>query len=156
MVKMMFKKISQLINRNKEDAEVLPDERTIQCAAVALLIETMKADYLDDPLEEKVILDSVKELYSLSDEDASQLIEDAKQIANSAVSLQGFTRLLHEQLEVAEKERVISVMWKIALADNNLDRYEDYIISKISELLYVDRSRLMKLKHDAKSSLSST
>jgi uncharacterized tellurite resistance protein B-like protein len=153
---MMFKKISQLINRNKEDAEVLPDERTIQCAAVALLIETMKADYLDDPLEEKVILDSVKELYSLSDEDASQLIEDAKQIANSAVSLQGFTRLLHEQLEVAEKERVISVMWKIALADNNLDRYEDYIISKISELLYVDRSRLMKLKHDAKSSLSST
>jgi uncharacterized tellurite resistance protein B-like protein len=155
-VKMMFKKISQLINRNKEDAEVLPDERTIQCAAVALLIETMKADYLDDPLEEKVILDSVKELYSLSDEDASQLIEDAKQIANSAVSLQGFTRLLHEQLEVAEKERVISVMWKIALADNNLDRYEDYIISKISELLYVDRSRLMKLKHDAKSSLSST
>ena len=136
---MMFKKISQLINRNKEDAEVLPDERTIQCAAVALLIETMKADYLDDPLEEKVILDSVKELYSLSDEDASQLIEDAKQIANSAVSLQGFTRLLHEQLEVAEKERVISVMWKIALADNNLDRYEDYIISKISELLYVDR-----------------
>mgnify|MGYP002629231455 CR=1 FL=1 len=155
-MKMMFKKISQLINRNKEDAEVLPDERTIQCAAVALLIETMKADYLDDPLEEKVILDSVKELYSLSDEDASQLIEDAKQIANSAVSLQGFTRLLHEQLEVAEKERVISVMWKIALADNNLDRYEDYIISKISELLYVDRSRLMKLKHDAKSSLSST
>ena len=152
----MFKKISQLINRNKEDAEVLPDERTIQCAAVALLIETMKADYLDDPLEEKVILDSVKELYSLSDEDASQLIEDAKQIANSAVSLQGFTRLLHEQLEVVEKERVISVMWKIALADNNLDRYEDYIISKISELLYVDRSRLMKLKHDAKSSLSST
>ena len=138
-MKMMFKKISQLINRNKEDAEVLPDERTIQCAAVALLIETMKADYLDDPLEEKVILDSVKELYSLSDEDASQLIEDAKQIANSAVSLQGFTRLLHEQLEVAEKERVISVMWKIALADNNLDRYEDYIISKISELLYVDR-----------------
>ena len=155
-MKMMFKKISQLINRNKEDAEVLPDERTIQCAAVALLIETMKADYLDDPLEEKVILDSVKELYSLSDEDASQLIEDAKQIANSAVSLQGFTRLLHEQLEVAEKERVISVMWKIALADNNLDRYEDYIISKISELLYVARSRLMKLKHDAKSSLSST
>ena len=155
-MKMMFKKISQLINRNKEDAEVLPDERTIQCAAVALLIETMKTDYLDDPLEEKVILDSVKELYSLSDEDASQLVEDAKQIANSAVSLQGFTRLLHEQLEVAEKERVISVMWKIALADNNLDRYEDYIISKISELLYVDRSRLMKLKHDAKSSLSST
>jgi uncharacterized tellurite resistance protein B-like protein len=152
----MFKKISQLMNRNKEDDDVLPDERTIQCAAVALLVETMKADYVDDPLEEKVMLDSVKELYSLSDKDSAQLIEDAKQMADSAVSLQGFTRLLHEQLEVSEKERVISAMWKVALADNNLDRYEDYIISKISELLYIDRSRLMKLKNDAKSELPST
>lgn len=144
------------MNRNKEDDDVLPDERTIQCAAVALLVETMKADYVDDPLEEKVMLDSVKELYSLSDKDSAQLIEDAKQMADSAVSLQGFTRLLHEQLEVSEKERVISAMWKVALADNNLDRYEDYIISKISELLYIDRSRLMKLKNDAKSELPST
>lgn len=144
------------MNRNKEDDDVLPDERTIQCAAVALLVETMKADYVDDPLEEKVMLDSVKELYSLSDKDSAQLIEDAKQMADAAVSLQGFTRLLHEQLEVSEKERVISAMWKVALADNNLDRYEDYIISKISELLYIDRSRLMKLKNDAKSELPST
>jgi uncharacterized tellurite resistance protein B-like protein len=109
----------------------------------------MKADYEEDPIEEKVILDSVQELYGLSDIDASRLIHDAKEMAESAVSLQGFTRLLHDNLEVAEKEQVISAMWKVALSDNNLDRYEDYIISKISELLYIDRMRLMKLKHDA-------
>ena len=34
-------------------------------------------------------------------------------------------------------------------ADGRLDKYEDSLVLKISDLLYVSRARVMRLKHDA-------
>jgi uncharacterized tellurite resistance protein B-like protein len=45
-----------------------------------------------------------------------------------------------------EKEAVIEMLWRIALADHDLDKYEDYMIGKIAELLYVYRGDVLRLK----------
>ena len=45
----------------------------------------------------------------------------------------------------AEKEAVIEMLWQIALADQDLDKYEDYMIGKIAELLYIYRGDVMRL-----------
>ena len=60
-----------------------------------------------------------------------------------------FTQLLHENLSENEKARIIALLWKIAYADGRLDKYEDSLVLKISDLLYVSRGRVMRLKHDA-------
>ena len=37
-------------------------------------------------------------------------------------------------------------LWDIAYADGRIDKYEDYTIRKISDLLYVKHSDFMKAK----------
>jgi uncharacterized tellurite resistance protein B-like protein len=41
------------------------------------------------------------------------------------------------------------MLWQIAYADSKLDKYENALVLKISDLLYVSRPRVMRLKHDA-------
>jgi len=60
---------------------------------------------------------------------------------------------LHKHLDDAEKARIISLLWQVAYADGRLDKYEDSLVLKISDLLYVSRGRVMRLKHDAQQSV---
>jgi uncharacterized tellurite resistance protein B-like protein len=41
------------------------------------------------------------------------------------------------------------LLWQIAYADGRLDKYEDSLVLKISDLLHVSRGLVMRLKHDA-------
>jgi len=43
----------------------------------------------------------------------------------------------------------ISLLWQVAYVDGRLDKYEDSLVLKISELLYVSCGRVKHLKHDA-------
>jgi uncharacterized tellurite resistance protein B-like protein len=63
------------------------------------------------------------------------------------VELQAFTRRLHEQLTEAEKHRVIEMLWKVALADQHLDKHEDHLIRRIADLLYVPHRDLIRIRN---------
>ena len=56
---------------------------------------------------------------------------------------------MHKHLDEAEKARIVGLLWQIAYADGHLDKYEDSLVLKVSDLLYVSRGRVMRLKHDA-------
>ncbi len=43
----------------------------------------------------------------------------------------------------------MGLLWQVAYADGRLDKYEDSLVLKISDLLHVSRGRVMRLKHDA-------
>ena len=60
-------------------------------------------------------------------------------------------QLLNKTLTEKDKERVVLLLWQIAYADGRLDKYEDSMVSKIADLLYVSRVRVMRLKHDVNS-----
>ena len=56
---------------------------------------------------------------------------------------------MHAHLHEREKERIVGLLWQIAYADGELDKYENSLVLKISDLLHVNRARVMRLKHDA-------
>jgi len=39
------------------------------------------------------------------------------------------------------------MLWRVALADRHLDKYEDYLIGKVAELLYVARGDVIRLRN---------
>ena len=47
---------------------------------------------------------------------------------------------------------MIENMWRIAYSDSNLDKYEEYLIRKISELTYVSHKDFIRAKHIARRS----
>jgi uncharacterized tellurite resistance protein B-like protein len=54
-----------------------------------------------------------------------------------------------EESEFDHVLNLIEARWQIAYADGRLDKYEDSLVLKISDLLYVSRGLVMRLKHDA-------
>ena len=76
------------------------------------------------------------------------LFLEAEKIADNSVSLHEFTRTLHETLNEEAKNEIIEMLWRLALVDDSLDRYEDYLVRKIADLLYVSNSTVLRIKHD--------
>ena len=127
-----------------------PDrDGAIRLATAVLMIDGARADHVFDESEVERILKLFEVHFKLTAEEAGQLINAASDRADEAVSAYEFTQLLHEHLDETEKARIVALLWQIAYADGRLDKYEDAFVLKISDLLYVSRGRVMRLKHDA-------
>jgi uncharacterized tellurite resistance protein B-like protein len=122
-------------------------EQGLRVATALLMIEVARADYADDLAEDAAMQESLEQLFSLDSVEAKLLLEEARREADHAVELQQFTRRLHEQLSVAEKHRVVEMLWRVAFADRRLDKHEDHLVGRIAELLYVSRSDLIRIRN---------
>jgi uncharacterized tellurite resistance protein B-like protein len=135
--------------RDNHDPEAR--EHGLRVATALLLIEVARADYADDLAEDATMLASLKQFFALDDTAAALLLEEARRTADRAVELQQFTRRLHEQLSVSEKQRVIEMLWQVALADRKLDKHEDHLVRRLAELLYVPHSDVIRIRNRVRS-----
>jgi len=144
--------ISQLKNLLLGSSELeKPDsggEDTLELAVAALMVEMARADFSEDQSEENEIKQLLESHFELTEQESADLLGRARTAVDDSVSLYDFTRTLHDVLDEQEKRKVILMLWKIALADNSLDKYEDYLIGKLAELLYVPRGDVIRLKYE--------
>lgn len=151
---MIKRLIDQVVNviATPERGDVSEQERedALRLATAVLMIDVARADHEFDESEFDRILELVRAHFKLDPEAAAQLVVAANERSDEAVSAYEFTQLLHEHLDEDEKARIVALLWQIAYADGRLDKYEDAFVLKISDLLYVSRGRVMRLKHDAR------
>ncbi len=119
----------------------------IQLATVVLMIEMARADFHQDDLEDQKIIDLLEHHFDLSHEDAVALFTRGQKKADDSVSLHEFTSTLHTNLSQADKEEVIGLLWQLAMVDEKLDRYEDYLVRKVADLLYVSNTVVLRIRH---------
>ena len=121
----------------------------IQLATATLMAEVAQADgqFTDDARQALESLLTTR--FSLSPDDCATIVASGVASAEQAVSLQGFTRSLHEALDDQEKSKIVGMLWQVAAADGDIDANEDARIAQIGELLYVPRSIVLKLKAEA-------
>lgn len=148
----MLKALSDIFDRalrvDRNDATAEEERRHgVQLATALLLIEVARADYSEDLTTNEATFRLLKEFFELSDEEATMLVDEAGRQADHAASLQSFTRQLHETLSVPEKHRIVEMMWRVALADDHLDKHEDHLVRKIADLLYVSHSDLIRIRN---------
>ena len=122
-------------------------EHALRLATATLLIEIVRADYREDLTENEAVFAQLKQHFGLQEDEALLLVKQAEQEADRAVTLQGFTRLLHEHLTTAEKHAVIEMLWRVALADDHLDKHEDHLVRKLADLLYVSHADLIRIRN---------
>ncbi len=150
MIKTIAEKISRAFaSTNTAEPDEDAREKAIRIATAVLMTEVARADHDYDESELNVLLNLVTNCFQLSPDDALELANEAGEVAEEHVSLHNFTQLLNNNLDEREKERIVSLLWQVAYADGRLDKYEDSLVLKISDLLYVSRGRVMRLKHDA-------
>lgn len=143
----MIDRLLSFFGLSEEEASADVDEARIRHATAVLLVEIARADHERLAIEHDAMLESLKGGFNLSAIEAESLLNRAETAAENSVSLHEFTRVLHAELSYTEKEKVVEMLWRIALADKVLDKYEDYMVGKIAELLYVVRGDVMRLKN---------
>ena len=148
MIKRLFMQVVETISTT-ETVTAEDREAGLRLATAILMVDVARADFVFDEIEFDRVLKLVEAHFDLTPEQAAELVNEAGAEADELVEVHRFTKLLHEHLSEEEKARVVALLWQIAYADGQLDKYEDSLVLKISDLLYVSRGKVMQLKHDA-------
>jgi uncharacterized tellurite resistance protein B-like protein len=152
MIRRLFIQVIETISAPVDaEASSADREEALRLATAVLMIDVARADHVFDETEFDRVLNLIEAHFGLTPEQAAELVNIAGEKAEELVSVHEFTQLLHEHLSEEEKARIIGLLWQIAYADGRLDKYENSLVLKISDLLYVSRGRIMRLKHDAQS-----
>ncbi len=129
------------------DMEVGPDQHGLQLATAALMFEMLRADDDEHPDERHALERALQKCFALSESETRQLAQLAEREADDSVSLHQFTGLINRHFTPGEKIRVVEMLWQVAYADGSLDRYEEALVRKIAELIYVPHREFMQAKH---------
>ena len=141
-----FKKIF----KTEESEKPTIDDKTSTKACIALLLETSMADKILDESELIALKNTLLSDFQINENEIDELINLAKENVDDSTSLYEFTRDINDNFDAAERVKLIESMWKIAYADGNIDKYEEHIIRKVSNLIYVAHSDFIKAKLSAK------
>ncbi|MBT3697370.1 MAG: TerB family tellurite resistance protein [Gammaproteobacteria bacterium] len=142
----IFKSLSlnNKTNITQKDIESFDDEKILSICI--FLIEVSKSDDEYDDLEKSKIIDLLKKEFSLNDDQIKLVITLADQKNNEMISLHDFTEIVNNECSYSEKKDLIKMLWDVAYADGRIDKYEDYTIRKISDLLYIKHADFIKAK----------
>lgn len=126
-------------------------EENLRLACAALLIEVAIIDQEFDDIEFRALQDILIKEYEVSEEECNAIATLAQQECEQATSMYQFTQLVNTHCRYEDKFTLVKNMWTIAYADGDLDKYEEYIIRKTSELLHVSHGDFIRAKHVARS-----
>lgn len=149
------------IRRFFEDRLAVEDNLTgsdrvcrVQLASAALLLELMKTDKKISRNEEIAYREILANTFDLDDAALQEISELAEEEIRQATSLYEFTSLVNDSYSYADKVKLIENMWRIAFADTVLDKYEEQMIRKTADLIYVSHSDFIRAKLSVRESQS--
>ena len=121
-------------------------EENLHLACAALFIEMMGMDDKEQAEEHDMILDRIKNMFSLSAEQATTLVSLAAQEREQATDYFQFTSLINKGFSQEKKVTLIKALWQIAYADGHLDKHEEQMVRKMADLLHVPHLDFIKTK----------
>ena len=149
----MINKLTQFFTKNflSEEAGEEKEQRGIEFATAALLIEVSRSDEERTEDEKQSIIAILQGLFEFNEEELSNLIELAEDAIEEAHDLHQFTRLLNENYDYSGRKELVVQLWRVAYADGRIDKFEEHIIRRIAGLLHVDNSDFVQAKVSARS-----
>ena len=152
MLKKIKSYIKEFSSKSLEENPAKEDDASIMKACASLLIEAAFADKIFSETEVDSLKFTLVNKFDFNENDVNQLIEEAENIVEESTSLYEHTRLINDKSSYEDKLRLINSLWKIAYADNEIDKYEDHLIRKISNLLHVSHKDFISEKIKVKES----
>lgn len=124
-----------------EDAEA-----RARVAAAALLVEVVRSDDHFSAAERQAVLESAERKFGLDPAESARLVELAEAESHDAHDLFQFTSQINQAFDAGRKAQLIEELWRVAYADEVLHKYEEHLIRKVADLLYVSHSTFIATK----------
>lgn len=147
----MLKKIQTFFENNflPVTQHSVPLEQQLNLAAAALLIEMMMQDQSIDAVEIEVIKETLKSRFNLSGQEVDELFLLAQAQSKQATDYYQFTKLIAQHYTQAQKIKLIESLWLVAFADQSIDKYEENMVRRISDLIHVSHKDFIQAKFRA-------
>lgn len=145
----MIEKLKKFLTSHAQ--AVTPEEQAhhLNLAAVSLLLEVVFADETLSDEEANLLPSMLAEALSLVPSEVEELVKEATEMQKNSTSLYEFTSEINQNCSVEQKQKLILSMWKLAYADGQLCQYEDQIIRRTADLLYLKHSELIQMRNIA-------
>ena len=143
-LKRWFEKLS-----DNQDPNMGHSQEKINLCCFSLMVITANVDSNFDESEHRTIQALGRDLFNLDETTIDEIVSDAKQQASDSTSLYEFTSLIHTNLSEHDKFKLVVGLWKIAFADGEVDKYEEHVIRRVAELIYLDHARFTEARHIA-------
>ncbi|NIR30565.1 MAG: TerB family tellurite resistance protein [Gammaproteobacteria bacterium] len=124
-------------------------EHGYQLATAALLFEVSRADYDVKGAERDTVKAAVQRAFGLTCGETAELVRLAELEAEQSISLHEFTTLINGHFSRAEKQHIVELLWQVAYADGDIDKYEEHLIRKVADLIHLPHRAFIQAKHRA-------
>ena len=149
----MLAKIKDFYSRllQPQDHDQAHSDDALKLAAIALMIEVMRVDEHKSKDEVDAIMRASMVKFDIDRQQALELMELAELELRDATDYHQFTSLINQGYDAEHKKLILEFMWQVAYADGQLDMYEEHVIRKVADLLYISHPDFIRLKEKVRS-----
>jgi uncharacterized tellurite resistance protein B-like protein len=129
-------------------AEVQPRYRhdPLRLATAAILLEIANADGEFTPAEDGDVAGFLTKRFSLTTDDARDLIGAADDIRKKTVDHFALTHYIRKNTPLSDRIEIVKTMWRLGYSDGTLTNYENYLVRKIADLLGLEHHVMIEAK----------
>jgi uncharacterized tellurite resistance protein B-like protein len=145
----MLKQIRHFFNQHLAPGSIADEndpEYVLRLAVAALLLEMAHMDDEGWPEQRAAVETAVLKHFDLTEREATELLELAEEERTESTDYFQFTRLINNNYLPEQKVKLIELLWRVAYADESLNKYEEHMVRKIADLLHVPHSAFIAAK----------
>ena len=124
--------------------------RSVSIATCALLLEMAHADSEFSQSERDNIISILQTSFDVDEDDASELLNLADLERKESLDLWQFTNLINQTYSHEEKLEVAETLWRVIYTDGKVDKYEEYLMRKLTFLLELEHQDMIETKFKAR------
>jgi uncharacterized tellurite resistance protein B-like protein len=142
---------ARLVDRLKEGFAAHPGQQRrqldpLRVATAAVLLEIGYADGTFSPAEGEDLTMYLGRAFSLSAEEAREVIDEASEIRNRTIDHFALTNYIRKNASLQERIEIVKTMWRMVYADGKLTDYEGYLVRKLADLLGLEHHVMIDAK----------
>jgi uncharacterized tellurite resistance protein B-like protein len=147
-------KLGDIIDKLSPSPETLAARAALdlQQACCGLLMEVARLDAANAEQKREAVAKAMRQQFGIPNEQLMPMIESAGRPNNRLTSYYRPVSLINQRFEPARKAQFVEQLWRVAMIDGKIDMYEDHLVRKFADLLYVAHSDFILAKNRAQAS----
>jgi uncharacterized tellurite resistance protein B-like protein len=121
-------------------------QERLHLATAALLVEMTRADGEVHQQEQDAVARALQKAFDLDEATSAELILLAESEIADATCYYQFTSLINKHFSKQQKVQVVEMLWEVAFADAEMEKYEEHLLRRLSDLLYVPHAQFIQAK----------
>lgn len=142
MLDTLLAKFRDFVDDVAPSQEVLARRETLalQRACCGLLMEVARLDAAGAEGKHAAVARAMRDLLGIAHAELEPMIANAARPENRLTSYFRPVGLLNKHFSLERRTQFIEHLWRVANADGKIDMYEDQVVRKLADLLYVPHS----------------